>query len=112
MGCKTDALACHPHLTRVRVAAPPGIVGQWLAFEDMLKSGKTKSIAVSNFSPQQLDCIVSNKSMTVPAVNQMPYSGAPPPLAAAMFAATTSGVCVSLCALWDNSGLWLVDCCC
>jgi diketogulonate reductase-like aldo/keto reductase len=52
----------------------PSIVGQWLAFEGMLKAGKTKSIAVSNFSPQQLDCIVSNKSMTVPAVNQMPYS--------------------------------------
>ena len=51
-----------------------GIVGQWLAFEAMLKSGKTKSIAVSNFSPEQLDCIVSNKTATVPAVNQMSYS--------------------------------------
>jgi len=50
------------------------IQGQWLAFEAMLASGKTKSIAVSNFSPQQLDCIVSNKSATVPAVNQMPYA--------------------------------------
>ena len=35
---------------------------------------KAKSLAVSNFSPAQLDCIVSNKSLTVPAVNQMPFS--------------------------------------
>lgn len=51
-----------------------GIVAQWMAFEDMLKSKKAKSLAVSNFSPAQLDCIVSNKSLTVPAVNQMPFS--------------------------------------
>ena len=52
----------------------PSIVGQWQAFEDMLAANKTRSIAVSNFSPAQLDCIVSNKSATVPAVNQLPYS--------------------------------------
>lgn len=52
----------------------PSILGQWAAFEDFLKAGKTKSIAVSNFSPDQLDCIVSNKTLTLPAVNQMPYS--------------------------------------
>jgi len=51
-----------------------GIKGQWAAFEAMLKSGKTKSIAVSNFSPKQLDCIVKDPKLTVPAVNQMPFS--------------------------------------
>jgi len=52
----------------------PSIVGQWQAFEDMLASKKVKSIAVSNFSPDQLDCIVSDKTATVPSVNQMPFS--------------------------------------
>merc|ERR1712151_1209087 len=28
----------------------------------------------SNFSPEQMQCISSNKTATVPAVNQMPYS--------------------------------------
>lgn len=51
-----------------------GIKGQWAAFEDMLKSGKTKSLAVSNFSPAQLDCIVKDKTLTVPAVNQLKFS--------------------------------------
>merc|ERR1712224_80132 len=40
----------------------------------MLASGKTKSLAVSNFSPEQLDCILSEKSATVPTVNQLPFS--------------------------------------
>ena len=48
------------------------IQGQWAAFEEMLKEKSTKSIAVSNFSPTQLDCIPSNA--TVPAINQLPYS--------------------------------------
>ena len=39
----------------------PSIRGQWAAFEDMLAKNGTHSIAVSNFSPDQLDCIVSNK---------------------------------------------------
>ena len=39
----------------------PSIQGQWAAFEDMLAKNGTHSIAVSNFSPDQLDCIVSNK---------------------------------------------------
>jgi len=52
----------------------PSIQGQWAAFEDMLSAGGTKSISVSNFNNDQLDCIVSNKSSTVPAVNQLPYS--------------------------------------
>ena len=38
------------------------------AFEDMLKAGKTRSIAVSNFSPSQLDCLINvlAPSPTVP----------------------------------------------
>lgn len=49
------------------------IQGQWAAFEDMLKAGKTRSIAVSNFSPSQLDCLV-NAKMTTPTVNQLQYN--------------------------------------
>lgn len=49
------------------------IRGQWAAFEDMLHSKQTKSIAVSNFSPDQLDCVLGNAT-AAPAVNQMPYS--------------------------------------
>jgi len=50
------------------------IRGQWKAFEEMLASGKTKSLAVSNFSPAQLDCILQDKTATVPTVNQLPYA--------------------------------------
>ena len=32
----------------------------------MLSSKKARSIAVSNFSPDQLDCILKNKTATVP----------------------------------------------
>ena len=52
----------------------PLVLGQWMAFEEMLAANKTRSIAVSNFSPDQLDCILANKTATVPAVNQMSYS--------------------------------------
>jgi len=48
--------------------------GQWKAFEEMLAEGTTKSLAVSNFSPEQLDCILSNKSATAPTVNQLAYN--------------------------------------
>lgn len=47
------------------------IKGQWKAFQEMLDAKKTKSIAVSNFSPDQLDCL---KGLTTPTLNQMPYS--------------------------------------
>lgn len=50
------------------------IRGQWKAFEEMLAAGGTRSLAVSNFSPAQLDCILADKSATVPTVNQLPYS--------------------------------------
>merc|ERR1712146_144947 len=35
---------------------------------------KVRTIAVSNFSPEQLKCLKANASSTVPSVNQMPYS--------------------------------------
>mmetsp|Transcript_118110 Transcript_118110/g.280423 ORF Transcript_118110/g.280423 Transcript_118110/m.280423 type:complete len:347 (+) Transcript_118110:39-1079(+) len=50
------------------------IKGQWQAFEEMLAAGQTKSLAVSNFSPDQLDCLLSNSSATPPMVNQLPFS--------------------------------------
>ena len=64
------------YLDQIMLDYPSGdcdsIRGQWAAFEDMLKEEGTRSIAVSNFSPKQLDCIPANA--TVPAVNQLPYS--------------------------------------
>ncbi|CAK9084089.1 unnamed protein product [Durusdinium trenchii] len=50
------------------------IRGQWKAFEEMLAAGQTKSLAVSNFSPEQLDCILANPDATRPVLNQLPYS--------------------------------------
>ena len=50
---------------------------QWAAFEDAYraKPQTVRSIAVSNFSPDQLDCIVNAPdAAVVPALNQMPYS--------------------------------------
>ncbi|CAJ1337397.1 unnamed protein product, partial [Effrenium voratum] len=49
------------------------IRGQWKAFEEMLAAGQTKSLAVSNFSPEQLDCILQTDA-TPPVLNQLPYS--------------------------------------
>jgi len=50
------------------------IRGQWRAFEEMLAAGQTKSLAVSNFSPEQLDCIFADPDATPPVLNQLPYS--------------------------------------
>ena len=51
------------------------IRGQWRAFEEMKTQKLTKTLAVSNFSPAQLDCIVKDPDATTkPAVNQLPYS--------------------------------------
>lgn len=50
------------------------IRGQWRAFEEMYKAGKTRSLAVSNFSPEQLDCILQGGTTVAPVVNQLPYS--------------------------------------
>jgi len=50
------------------------IVGQWKAFEELYASKRVRTIAVSNFSPEQIECITSNASATVPSVNQLHYS--------------------------------------
>jgi diketogulonate reductase-like aldo/keto reductase len=51
----------------------PSIQGQWTSFEEMHKQGLTRSLAVSNFSPEQLDCVL-DKCSVKPVVNQLPYS--------------------------------------
>ena len=50
------------------------IGGQWRAFEEEYRARRVRSIAVSNFSPEQLRCIVSNASATAPAANQLSLS--------------------------------------
>eukprot|EP00966_Prymnesium_polylepis_P134131 3100426-Prymnesium_polylepis.1 len=49
------------------------ILGQWHAFEELYAAKRVRTIAVSNFSPEQLGCITSNKSATVPSVNQLNF---------------------------------------
>jgi 2,5-diketo-D-gluconate reductase A len=49
------------------------IQGQWASFEEMHAQKLTKSLSVSNFSPAQLDCVLS-KAKVKPVVNQLPYS--------------------------------------
>jgi len=54
---------------------PDSIRGQWRAFEEMHAKGYVDSLAVSNFSPSQLDVILNDPDTTVkPVVNQLPYS--------------------------------------
>lgn len=50
------------------------IAGQWKAFEELYANERVRTIAVSNFSPEQLECVTSNASATVPSVNQLHYS--------------------------------------
>ena len=51
------------------------ILGQWRAFEDMHAKGLTKSLSVSNFSPEQIDCILDDEESSVyPCVNQLPFN--------------------------------------
>lgn len=50
------------------------IGGQWRAFEEEYRARRVRSIAVSNFSPEELRCIVSNASATAPAANQLSLS--------------------------------------
>ena len=50
------------------------IRGQWAALEEMGAAKLSRSLAVSNFSPSQLDVVLQmGKGVTVPAVNQLPY---------------------------------------
>lgn len=51
------------------------IRGQWQAFEEMHSIDKTvDDLAVSNFSPNQLDAILVNRDATKPTINQLPFS--------------------------------------
>jgi 2,5-diketo-D-gluconate reductase A len=75
-GCAQNLQAIAvPQLDMIMLDYPasdcPSIQGQWAAFEDMLSANQTKSLAVSNFNLDQLKCITSNASATVPAVNQV-----------------------------------------
>jgi diketogulonate reductase-like aldo/keto reductase len=50
------------------------IAGQWKSLEEMATQQRlTRTLAVSNFSPKQLDCIPQD-SILRPVVNQLPYS--------------------------------------
>lgn len=50
------------------------IKAQWRAFTDMLERGETLGIAVSNYCPCHLDCILDDPDLTVvPVVNQLKY---------------------------------------
>ena len=48
--------------------------GQWKAFEEMKTNKIVDDLAVSNFSPSQLDAILVNPDATKPTVNQLPFS--------------------------------------
>ena len=54
------------------------IRGQWSSFIDMMEQKYTKTLAVSNFSLQQLQTIVNRDDPTIrkynPVVNQLPFS--------------------------------------
>lgn len=51
-----------------------GIRGQWRAFEELYASGRARTIAVSNFSPDFIECIASRGDAVVPSVNQLHYA--------------------------------------
>jgi diketogulonate reductase-like aldo/keto reductase len=53
----------------------PSIRGQWSALEEMKNQKLVKTLAVSNFSPVQLDYILNDAEATAkPHVNQLPFS--------------------------------------
>ena len=51
--------------------------GQWRALEDAQQAGRVRSLGVANFSPEQLDFILSDpKAKLRPQLNQISYSPA------------------------------------
>jgi len=48
------------------------IRGQWRALTEMQAAGWVRSLAVSNFSPRQLDIVCAGPKATRPVVNQLP----------------------------------------
>ena len=82
---------------------PASIQGQWASFQAMHQRGLTKTLAVSNFSPAQLDTLLvpNAKSgdpqfeLTLrPVVNQLPYSVAYHPAKSSVAENTQRGVLV------------------
>jgi len=49
------------------------IQGQWSAFEEMHDKKLTRTISLSNFNSEQLDCVLKDCRVK-PVVNQLPYS--------------------------------------
>jgi len=49
------------------------ILGQWNSFEEMSQEGLSKTLSVSNFSSNQLDCVLG-KCTIKPMVNQLPFN--------------------------------------
>lgn len=68
------------YLDQVLLDYPPGsdcdcIRRQWRALEDMVQTKQVRTLAVSNFSPKRLDCILNDPELKVaPVVNQLPYN--------------------------------------
>eukprot|EP00756_Hemistasia_phaeocysticola_P010838 Hpha_TRINITY_DN15055_c4_g7::TRINITY_DN15055_c4_g7_i1::g.126244::m.126244 len=52
----------------------PSLLGQWRAFQELYNQKKVRSIAVSNFAVDQLECVIANGTNVVPTVNQVQYS--------------------------------------
>jgi 2,5-diketo-D-gluconate reductase A len=73
---KQSLSVSHIHLSYIYRPDGESIRGQWRAFEEMKNDGLVESLAVSNFSPEQLDSLYINKGGAAiqPVVNQLPYS--------------------------------------
>lgn len=50
------------------------ILGQWEALEDLYAAGRVRALAVDNFQDEHMQCILANKTATVPAVTMKQYS--------------------------------------
>jgi len=51
-----------------------GITGQWKAFSELYTAGRVRTIAISNFEGDQLDCVMKGTNSVKPTVNQLSYS--------------------------------------
>jgi len=51
-----------------------GILGQWKALEELYAAGRVRAIAVDNFEQEHMQCILANKTATVPAVTMKKFS--------------------------------------
>ena len=68
------------YLDQILLDDPPGtdcdtLRSQWRVLEDMVQTQQVKTLAVSNFSPERLDCLLQDPELRVPPViNQLPYN--------------------------------------